>query len=191
MLPEERDFLDDRGRASVHHFWNFVKARDLDFDMRLWPADVQQVFDAESEELSAEWRRKGEELAQRLKPLRGVPRLISVYDGRDASGHPIIDRPTVMRKIHPLLLTYLESAPIILSARGFGEDEFAPCDHDVPLNFRTDGTWIWAGAVPHYLRKHGLSPEPNLTQHILDNEFQLEEVDEETKQRALEVITEQ
>ncbi|MFD3705578.1 hypothetical protein ACFWUP_20755 [Nocardia sp. NPDC058658] len=119
----------------------------------------------------------------------GIPRLAHVYDGRDADGRPFADRPPVPHNLQAPLLTYLESAPIILSARGFDTDEFTTGDNDVPLNFRTDGTWIWAGAVPHYLRKHGLAPEPDLIQHIIDNEFHLTEVDERTRQRALGVIT--
>ncbi|KAF0848296.1 hypothetical protein [Nocardia caishijiensis] len=119
----------------------------------------------------------------------GVPRLAHVYDGRDADGRPVADRPPVPNEILTPLLTYLESAPIILSARGFDADEFAPGDHDVPLNFHTDGTWIWAGAVPHYLRKHGIPPELALIRHVIDHGFRVAEVDDETTQRALAVIT--
>ncbi|MFD3705580.1 hypothetical protein ACFWUP_20765 [Nocardia sp. NPDC058658] len=141
-------------------------------------------------ELSDERRRLAREVIARITDAAPPsPRLAHVYDGRDANGRPIVDRPPVPPDLQAPLLTYLESAPIILSARGFDTDEFTTGDNDVPPDFRTDGTWIWAGAVPHYLRKHGLAPEPDLIQHIIDNEFQLTEVDERTRQRALGVIT--
>ncbi|MQY23135.1 hypothetical protein [Nocardia macrotermitis] len=117
------------------------------------------------------------------------PRLARVYEGRDLDGRPIIDRDPIDPTLTDALLTYLESAPIVLAARSFDVDEFAPADRDVPLNYRTDGTWIWAGSVPHYLRKHGLAPEPKLVRHIQARGFELGPVDETTKDRAVSVIT--
>ena len=117
-------------------------------------------------------------------------RLAHVYDGRAASGRPIVDRHAVDPQLHQALLTYLESAPIVLAARSFDVDEFAPADHDVPLNYRTDGTWIWAGSVPHYLRKHAVAPEAALVEHIQRRDYRLGEVDDAMKDRAVSVITE-
>ncbi|MFF3566734.1 hypothetical protein [Nocardia jiangxiensis] len=117
------------------------------------------------------------------------PRLARVYDGRDPDGRPIADRDPIDHALTEALLTYLESAPVILAARSFDVDEFAPADRDVPLNYRTDGTWIWAGSVPHYLRKHGLAPEPKLVRHIQARDFQLDPVDQATKDLAVSVIT--
>ncbi|MBB5912893.1 hypothetical protein BJY24_001760 [Nocardia transvalensis] len=119
----------------------------------------------------------------------GDLRLARVYDARDRRGLPIIDRPPVDPQLHEALLTYLEAAPVVLAARSLDIDEFAPDDRDVPMNYRTDGTWIWSGSVPHYLRKHGLPPEPGLVDHIRARDFQLPEVDEHTKDRAVSVIT--
>ncbi|MBY8855256.1 hypothetical protein K7711_02060 [Nocardia sp. CA2R105] len=118
-----------------------------------------------------------------------APRLARVYDGRDPDGRPIADRDPVDPALVEALLTYLESAPVILAARSFDVDEFAPADRDVPLNYRTDGTWIWAGSVPHYLRKHGLAPEPKLVRHIQARDFQLGPVDQAAKDLAVSVIT--
>lgn len=116
-------------------------------------------------------------------------RLARVYDGRDANGRPVVDRPEVDPQLHQALLTYLESAPVILAARSLDVDEFAPADRDVPLNYRTDGAWIWAGAVPHYLRKHGLAPERELIEHIRRHNFRMAEVDSATKNLAVTLIT--
>ncbi|RDI46159.1 hypothetical protein [Nocardia mexicana] len=116
-------------------------------------------------------------------------RLARVYEGHDPSGRPVADRAAVNPELREALLTYLEAAPVVLAARHLDVDEFAPDEHDVPLNYRTDGTWIWAGSVPHYLRKHGLAPEPSLVQHILERGFRTPDVDEATKGLAVSVIT--
>jgi hypothetical protein len=117
------------------------------------------------------------------------PRLARVYDGRDRNGNPLVDRAPLDPALHESLLTYLESAPVVLAARSLDVDEFAPADRDVPLNYRTDGAWIWAGSVPHYLRKHGLAPDPELVRHIQARDFRLGEVDEAAKGRAVSLIT--
>lgn len=117
------------------------------------------------------------------------PRLARVYDGRDESGHPIAVREALPWWLREGIISYLEHAPIVLAARSFDVDEFAPSERDVPLTFRTDGVWIWSGSVPHYLRKHDLPPEPELVQHIIDRGFQHGEISAEAKDLALKVIT--
>ncbi|WP_367137138.1 hypothetical protein [Saccharothrix sp. HUAS TT1] len=119
------------------------------------------------------------------EPLRTA----NVYDGRDEAGRPVVNRQVLDEALGEALLTYLEGAPVVLAARSLDVDEFVPGDQDVPLNFRTDGSWIWAGAVPHYLRKHGLPPEPDLVAHIVARGFRLDEVDEATRERAVTAIT--
>ncbi|MFD1150770.1 hypothetical protein [Saccharothrix hoggarensis] len=119
----------------------------------------------------------------------GGLRTAHVYDGRDEAGRPVVNRQAIDPRLAEALLVYLEGAPVVLAARHLDVDEFVPGDQDVPLNFRTDGSWIWAGAVPHYLRKHGLPPEPELVAHIVGRGFQLGEVDEATRERAVALIT--
>lgn len=116
--------------------------------------------------------------------------LAAVYDGRDPEGQPVVRREPVPAEHLPQLLVYLESAPVVLAARSFDRDEFAlDATQDVPLNFRTDGTWIWAGAVPHYLRKHGLPPEAGLVRHIVAGGCRVPEVSEAARDRAVATIT--
>ncbi|MEV6771264.1 hypothetical protein AB0N05_21855 [Nocardia sp. NPDC051030] len=69
------------------------------------------------------------------------------------------------------------------------EDEFAPGERDVPLNFHTDGTWVWSGSVANHLNKHRLPPEPELVQHIAARGFRLYEVNDAMQERAVRVIT--
>ncbi|WP_157513922.1 hypothetical protein [Nocardia concava] len=117
------------------------------------------------------------------------PRMAKVYDGKDADGKPVVNRPAVEGNTRTAVLAYLESAPIVLAARSFEQDEFAPGDRDVPLTFRTDGTWVWAGAVAHYLNKHGLPPEAELVRHIADRGFRVGEVGKAAQDAAIRVIT--
>jgi hypothetical protein len=118
-------------------------------------------------------------------PLRNA----RVFDGVDESGRPVINRPPVADEDRERILGYLEGAPIVLAARSYDTDALAPNEPAaVPLTFRTDGSWIWAGSVAYYLRKHDLAPEPDLLAHIRGQGFQLPEVDDATKDLAVTII---
>ncbi|MFD6353569.1 hypothetical protein [Nocardia tengchongensis] len=129
------------------------------------------------------------EATVKIEPAVTPPRMARVYDGKDADGRPVADRPAVEGNMRMAVLAYLESAPIVLAARSFEQDEFVPGDRDVPLNFRSDGVWVWAGAVPHYLHKHGLAPEPELVQHIANRGYRVGEIGEAAQRAAIQVIT--
>ncbi|GLZ29451.1 hypothetical protein Lesp02_16410 [Lentzea sp. NBRC 105346] len=116
-------------------------------------------------------------------------RTARVYDGKNDEGRIFVNRQPVEPHLLEGLIAYLEAAPVVLAARNYDTDEFSPTEQDVPLNFRTDGTWIWAGAVPHYLRKYGLPPEPELVAHAVSRNFQVGEVDEATQDLAVSIIT--
>lgn len=121
---------------------------------------------------------------------QGELRTARVYDGKSDEGRILVNRPPVDPQVIDGLLNYLESAPVVLAARSYDTDEFSQNgEQDVPLNFRTDGTWIWAGAVPHYLRKYGLPPEPELVAHVVARGFQVAEVSDQTQDRAVSIIT--
>ncbi|MFD4443156.1 hypothetical protein ACFWPK_25600 [Nocardia sp. NPDC058519] len=160
----------------------------MSLDRTQWPEDFEDEYYCEWVELDSDLHRKADIRDERRKAFTEAPRVAPVVDGYDEDGRPL-DRRPLMNKLHHPMLSYLESAPVIWSEPGFGEDEFAPGEFDVPLNYRTDGAWIWAGAVPHYFRKHGFPPARYLKRHIIDNEFHLAEVDEGTRQRALAVVT--
>ncbi|MFD9547011.1 hypothetical protein ACFWBG_06480 [Nocardia salmonicida] len=115
-------------------------------------------------------------------------RLSAPFDGRDPEGKPVVNRSAVDSDIQDRVLSYLEHAPVILSARGHDADEFDPTQRDVPLNFHTDGAFVWPGAVPYYLRKYGLPPEAALVQHIVGKGFEIGEVDEGARQAAVQKV---
>jgi hypothetical protein len=112
-----------------------------------------------------------------------------VWDAVDESGRPVVDREPLPPTERELVLEYLDAAPVVLAARSFDTDAFDPDrEPQVPLTFRTDGTWVWPGAVAYYLREHDLPPDPDFLRHLRARAFRLPEVDEDTRTRAVEAI---
>lgn len=119
----------------------------------------------------------------------GELRLAAPFDGRDTQGRPLVHRPPVDPQILDQVLHYLQYAPVVLAARSRDVDEFDPAQRDVPMNFHTDGVFVWPGAVPHYLRKHGVPPEQELLRHIIGRNFEIGDVDEAARQAAIAQLT--
>ncbi|MFF0144403.1 uncharacterized protein DUF4237 [Amycolatopsis sulphurea] len=101
-------------------------------------------------------------------PLEHTFRQARVVDGHNEGERPVINRPPVPPDQLRGVLDYLFRAPVVLHRPAPQADLFAPpgAPPDVPQAFHTDGTWIWPAAVPHYLRKYGVPPEPELVEHI-------------------------
>ncbi|WIX98165.1 hypothetical protein QRX60_29315 [Amycolatopsis mongoliensis] len=65
------------------------------------------------------------------------------------------------------LVEYLETGTELLVTTGTMADIVDPAQASVvPMNFRTDGTWVWTDTVTYYLRTHHLAPDPELLEHI-------------------------
>ncbi len=101
---------------------------------------------------------------------------------------PNVNRPAVPRAEVERILTYLDTAPAFLVERGFEKDLIDGAE-DVPVAYHTDGTWIWPADVPHYLRKHGIAPEPDLVNHIRSQDFTVPEENDLTVAEAEASIT--
>ncbi|MDI2029446.1 hypothetical protein QFW96_12525 [Saccharopolyspora sp. TS4A08] len=122
-------------------------------------------------------------------PQAGGPQLrtAEVFDDR---GNPITERAEIGRAEADRVAEYLETAPVVLAARSYDDDRLdRQRTGAVPMTFHTDGTWIWPGAVAYYLRQHGVAPEPDLLNHIRARGFQLPEVTEPQRERAVAAIT--
>lgn len=120
----------------------------------------------------------------------GPVRTPRIYDGVDASGRPLVRRAPLAPAERDRVLEYLGTAPVVLAARSNGADAFAPEHTDVvPMNFRTDGSWVWPGAVAYYLREHNVPPDPELVAHIRTRRFVVPEVDEPARDLALAAVT--
>jgi hypothetical protein len=112
-------------------------------------------------------------------------RAARIFDGETAHGRPMVNRPTIPEAERGDLLSYLNSAPLVLPARGFDADRLDPEGRQsVPVAFHTDGSWIWPAAVNYYLHNYGISPELELVGHIRRQGGHVPEVDEGTRAAA-------
>jgi hypothetical protein len=85
-----------------------------------------------------------------------------------------------LREAEPVLVTTARMDDVIDSTRQY-------C---VPLNFRTDGAWIWTEASAYYAQEHLLEPDPGLLAHIRSNDHTVPDVDGVALHRALVVLQE-
>ncbi len=60
----------------------------------------------------------------------------------------------------------------------------------VPMNFRTDGTWIWTDTTTYYLERHNLAPDLELLGHIRSADYRMPELDGVAIHRAMAVLQE-
>jgi hypothetical protein len=112
-------------------------------------------------------------------------RVARTFDGMGPQGRPIVNRPPVDELDTEALLGYLDDAPVVMPSRGYDVDRLDPEGRNsVPIAFHCDGTWIWPASVNYYLRTYGVSPEPDLVDHIRRHGFDVPEVDEPTLTEA-------
>lgn len=89
-----------------------------------------------------------------------------VVDSHAPGEKPVVNRTPVPQEQVRDILNYLYRAPVVHTKPGPLPDIFVPGPPNVPDAHHTDGTWLWPAAVPHYLRKYGVPPEPELLDHI-------------------------
>jgi hypothetical protein len=78
----------------------------------------------------------------------------------------------------PLLLTTARMEDVVERARGLV----------VPVNFRTDGSWVWTDSSAYYLDQYGLVPDQELVAHIRSLDYEFPEVDGVAVHRTLDVL---
>ncbi|MEV7187750.1 hypothetical protein [Kitasatospora sp. NPDC093102] len=102
-----------------------------------------------------------------------------------APDHPRIEDLDVLGTV----ADYLKSGTEVLITPMLMEDVVDPGRGGVvPMNFRTDGRWIWTDTVTYYLEHHGLAPDPGLLSHVLDGDGERPSPDESTLERAANFI---
>ncbi len=119
--------------------------------------------------------------------------LASIFDEVDPQAgprfspdHPRLDADEVgqvaqyLREGEPVLVTTAQMDDVVDPTRQY-------C---VPLNFRTDGTWVWTEACAYYAEQHHLEPDPGLLAHIRSNGHTVPDVDGVALHRALAVLQE-
>ncbi|MER7415945.1 hypothetical protein ABT346_04015 [Micromonospora peucetia] len=91
-----------------------------------------------------------------------------------APDHPEVTDPVAREALlgyldngHPLLWTTATIDDAVDTRRGAV----------VPLNVRTDGTWIWSDAVAYYLREYQLRPDERLVTHAEDVGYRMVPLD--------------
>lgn len=128
--------------------------------------------------------------AAQVAEVAGRFRRARIFDFRDASGRPVVNRPPVPEAELAGVLNYLNTAHVVMGGRGFDPDLFDPDGTpDVPAGYHTDGTWIWTASVPHYLAKHGVPPEADLVAHIRANGFTPPQLDQDAKNATYTALT--
>ncbi|WP_236790347.1 TNT domain-containing protein [Amycolatopsis sp. GM8] len=124
-----------------------------------------RVYDAEL----ARFPRERKQVPEWLAAKAGLPLDVTFRHAR----LPEQPQPLPQEEIRPIL-DYLYRAPVVVSRPGRLPDTVKPGGPpDVPDASHTDGLWIWPAAVPHYLRKYGLPPEPELVERIRANSYRV------------------
>lgn len=97
-------------------------------------------------------------------------RLVRAFDGVDPvtgpffhRGHPELDGEQRIR-----VTEFLTGAPVVLRGPCRADDIVTSrLTNTVPVDFRSDGVWVWPDTIRYYLEKYGLAPEPDLVRHAL------------------------
>jgi hypothetical protein len=126
-----------------------------------------------------------------LEPEQDV-RLATLFDDVDPQHGP------AMRPDHPHLdgadrdgvLDYLRNGVGLLLTEARMDDVVdAGRSATVPMNFLTDGHWVWTDAATYYLQRYGLSPDSDLVEHIRAREYRFSPVNGAAVHRALAMLT--
>lgn len=121
-------------------------------------------------------------------PAIRTARVFDLVDSSDGPGfhrdHPRVTDPADREG----LLEYLRNGAVLMHTTSRINDVLDPGRPAVvPVDFRTDGTWIWTDTVMYYLEQHGLEPDPRLAEHIRGRGYQVPPVTEDDLLRALAV----
>ncbi|MER7753272.1 hypothetical protein [Kitasatospora sp. NPDC097643] len=113
----------------------------------------------------------GRAVARSHQPDEGGEfRLAAVFDVVDPVAGPGFaqDRAVVAdEEERAALLAYLRAgAPVVMTPMLMDDVLDTGRRGVVPLNYRTDGAWIWTDTVTYYLAEHALAPEPGLLAHL-------------------------
>ncbi|MFD0635824.1 hypothetical protein ACFQ9X_33955 [Catenulispora yoronensis] len=96
-------------------------------------------------------------------------RLAQVYDHVHPESGPGFapDREHLGEAEAQAVTRLLEDATVLLATTAALDDVLRPgAGHRVPVNFLTDGTWVWSDAIGYYAREHGVAPVPELLAHL-------------------------
>jgi hypothetical protein len=118
-------------------------------------------------------------------------RVAAVFDEVDASGprfaadHERMSDDAEIGRV----LDYLRSGTPLLVTTAQMDDVVDRSRPDaVPMNFRTDGAWIWTDTTTYYLEHHRLTPDTDLLAHIRSADYRMPALDGVAIHRAMAVL---
>jgi hypothetical protein len=121
-------------------------------------------------------------------------RIASIFDEVDTEAGPVFtDSHERMDDAEETLqvIEYLNAGRPLLVTTGAMDDVVDRSRRNaVPMNFRTDGTWIWTDSTTYYLEQHNLAPDPELLDHIRAADYQLPKLDGVALHRTMAVLQE-
>lgn len=117
--------------------------------------------------------------------------VVRVYDEVDPQlgpifhpGHPRIDESEREAVAH-----YLDTGAPLLTTPQLQPDVLDPARGSVvPMNFFTDGRWVWTDTVGYYLRAYGLAPDERLLAAVREAGYTAPEVSAVAVHRARSAI---
>jgi len=120
--------------------------------------------------------------------------IASIFDEVDpqtgpsfTDAHERMDDPEEARRV----IDYLNAGQALLVTTAAMDDVIDRSRRNVvPMNFRTDGTWIWTDTTTYYLERHNLAPDPELLGHIRAADYRMPEVDGVAVHRTMAVLQE-
>ncbi|WP_280201112.1 hypothetical protein [Nocardia cyriacigeorgica] len=152
-------------------------------ELELFPRDEQHL---------PEWFRKGLQSTPDVPSEQRPPRFRKAkpVDHWVPGQPPVVDRPHLAPAEAARVLEYLDSAPIVRSGHNSTPDLFDPATPArIPDTHQTDGSWVWMGSVPYYLRHYGVPPEPDLLNHIRASDYVVPPISNEVQQAAREQVS--
>jgi hypothetical protein len=104
-------------------------------------------------------------------------RLAPVYDAapagsEDGGSAPFFapDRPQLADIDRVVVADLLDRGTLLMATTARLDDVLAADPATgrgrVPVNFRTDGVWVWNDAIAYYVREHGIAPVAGLLEHL-------------------------
>jgi hypothetical protein len=117
--------------------------------------------------------------------------LASIFDEVDPQGGPRFspDHPRLDDDEAGKVAQYLrEAEPVLVTTARMDDVVDTTRQYCVPLNFRTDGMWVWTDACAYYAQEHHLEPDPGLLAHIRSNDHTIPDVDGVALHRALSLL---
>jgi len=117
--------------------------------------------------------------------------LARVFDEVDPEDGPSFspDHPRLPEDEADRVAQYLRAGePVLVTSARMDDVVDAAQRYCVPLNFRTDGLWVWTEASAYYAEQYNLQPDPGLLAHIRSKDYQVPDVDGVELHRALAVL---